>query len=136
MKSVFVLDSSALLNNERFSFLEGESYVMTSMCFAELKSFSQRLLAENAVKAGMLSIRDPSPKSLEKASVLLRRIGDRKLSEADKSMVALAVEMNGAGEKFSVVSDDFSVQNACRHLGVWCEGGVQGSIKRKKSWHK
>lgn len=134
MAAVFLLDSSALINNERFAFLPESSYFMTSECFSELKSFSRRLLAENALKNNLLVIKNPSPQSVEKMLSFLKKIGDKKLSRADVSLLALALEFKEREKNFVIISDDFSVQNACKHLGILFEGSAQGNIKRAKKW--
>ena len=134
MSKLFLLDSSALLNNHSFEFAKGKSYFMTNSCFDELKEMKFRLFAESALKNGLLEICDPCPLSVEKTMKFLDEIGDRKLSRADISLIALALEKKS--EKPTVVSDDYSIQNACKHLGIDFQPILQGRIKMAKTWKK
>ncbi|MCR4368941.1 MAG: hypothetical protein NUV67_03480 [archaeon] len=130
---IYILDAAALLNSENFSFDEGNRYFTTSKVFAEWRDFRSKSLAENALSTGLLAIQDPCPLSMqttwEKAGESGTNLGD-----ADASIIALSMEFRGRGEKFEVITDDYSVQNVLKKMGVKFSGVAQGEIKRHKSF--
>ena len=135
-KKLYLLDSSALINDLAFSFNAKSSYVMTLECFKELRSLETRLLAENALGQGLLSIRDSCPGSVQQVLGFLEKIGDRRLSKADISLIALALEFKDRNEKAIVVSDDYSIQNALKLLKIPFQPALQGKIRKAKKWNK
>lgn len=60
-----------------------------------------------------LKVVSPDKKFLLEAKAAVDATGDS-LSDADEKVVALALQENGA----VVASDDYGVQNVCRHLGI------------------
>ena len=75
-----------------------------------------------------LSILSPSRASLAAVEKAVSDTGDS-LSRADKEVVALALDLGG-----EVVSDDYSIQNVCRHLGIPFRPLFTGGIKKKFRW--
>ena len=123
-----VLDSAAFINESFFNRQDG--------CFTvqevidELKDFKSKQLAEVALSSGKLKISFVNPVSLALTKKLAEEIGSLKhLSVADLKVVALAVQLNA-----KVVSDDFTVQNLCSHIGLKFEGVMRGRIKHKKKF--
>ncbi|MFH0714299.1 MAG: hypothetical protein V1847_00015 [Candidatus Diapherotrites archaeon] len=131
MPSIFVLDSSALINNSAFSF-EGKKCAMTNLCLLELKEWSVREKAEFAIRAKELEIVDPCPNWTAKVLKVAEKIGDSKLSAADISCLALAAEWKEKGKNVRLVSDDFSVQNMAKHLKIPFVSVSKPGIKRKR----
>ncbi len=131
MPVIFVLDSSALINSPSFSF-KGKKCAMSNKCLQELKEWSVREKAEFALRKGELEMADPSPESVSKLNAFAEKIGDSKLSKADISCLALAAEWKEKGKKVKLVSDDYSVQNACRHLRILFQSASRPKIARKR----
>ncbi|HLC92916.1 MAG TPA: hypothetical protein VJH23_04355 [archaeon] len=132
---IYLLDASALLNDELFSFDAKNKHYTTSKVFAEWRDFRSRLLAENAASTGSLIIQDPCPLSIQKTTEKCGQSGTR-LSEADISIVALASEFKGRGQKFTVLTDDYSVQNILKKIGADFSGAMHGEIKKHRSFKK
>ena len=130
-----ILDASALLNNESFVFSKGKNYYATSLVFAEWKSFSQKILAENAAQSGILTVQDPCPLSISKTIMECEKSGT-KLSDADISVVALSAEFRERGTKFIVITDDYSIQNVLKKIKVDFSGVSQGEIKKTRNFKK
>lgn len=128
---LYLIDSAAILNDENFYFEESKEYVTTSLIAEELKGLRPKALLDNALKQGFLSIQDPSKEYNEKLSEFLEKIGDERLSKADSSLIALAWELKDKGKKLIVLSDDFSVQNALKHLNIPFKGVIMGEIGKK-----
>ena len=128
---VFLLDAAALLNNESFSFEGGRKYFTTPQVFSEWRDFRSRLLAENAAKSGALEIIGPSVASLEKCRAECKKTGTV-FGNADSSIVALAIDFRESGNPFVVITDDYSVQNSLKGLGIKFIGVAQGEIKKSR----
>ena len=114
---IFILDAAALLNNEVFEFSAKDKYYTTSLVFAEWRDFRSKALAENAYTRGLLTIQDPCPVSLQKTFDKCAESGTE-MGEADSSILALAIEFRERGEKFTVITDDYSVQNVLKKLSI------------------
>ncbi len=132
---IYILDAAALLNNESFSFDAGNTYFTTSMVLAEWKDFRSRSLAGNAVKNNALMVQDPCPLSIQKTNEKCAESGTV-LDYTDVSVVALAIEFRSRGQKFVVITDDYSVQNVLKKLHIGFVGAAQGEIKKYRSFKK
>ncbi|MFH0955408.1 MAG: hypothetical protein V1777_04865 [Candidatus Micrarchaeota archaeon] len=133
--ALFVLDAAALLNS-RFSFDQKHRYATPSLVFDEWKSYSQKLLAENAFQNGILSVIDPCPLSVLAAQKLAQKTGTKRLSAADEAVVALAVELKERRQRPIVLTDDYSVQNLLKHSKIKFIGVLRGEIKEAKTFAK
>jgi len=130
---IYILDAAALLNNEHFSFEEGNKYFVTSKVFVEWKDFRSKSLAENAFNQNLLTIQDPCPISIQ-TTIDKSKASGTELSDADVSVIALAVELMERNEKFTVITDDYSVQNILKKLKIDFRGVAQKEIKKHRSF--
>lgn len=133
--TLYILDAAALLNS-RFSFDEKNTYACPSLVFDEWKSFSQKLLAENAFQSGILSIIDPCPLSIQRCQKIALKTGTSGLSAADEMVVALAIELKERRQRPTVLTDDFSVQNLLKHQKINFQGVLRGKIQKAKVFAK
>ncbi len=131
-----LIDSAAVLNDPGFSFTEKANFLTAPLVVDEFRDIRSRHLAENALKNGLLKLREPSEESVEKISSLAAEHGFQKLSKADFSLLALAIELKESGEEFVLVSDDYSVQNFCKLLEIKFESVIRGEIKKTISFSK
>ena len=93
----------------------------------ELKS-EKRLVAESLIKEGALTVLEPEKTYMWRVEKAARETGDyEKLSEADKSVLALALQLGAI-----LVTDDFHVQNVAAVLGIPVQGEVR--IRRVLRW--
>jgi len=125
---LFVLDASAILNEPNFSFDAEKKYVATPLVEKEFRSLESRMLVENALKHGILSIRKPKQEFQKKAEALVQGHG-YKISRADVSVVGLGLELLAEKEEFLVLTDDFSIQNFLDIAGIPYSSVIQGEIK-------
>ncbi|HLC79430.1 MAG TPA: hypothetical protein VJG83_03285 [archaeon] len=132
---IYLLDAAALLNDESFSFNIKDKYYTTSQVFDEWKDFRSKSLAQNAFSTGSLIIQDPCQLSIQKT---FEKSGQSNtvLSDPDISIVALAAEFKERGEKFIVITDDYSVQNVLKKINVKFIGVAQGEIKKHRDFSK
>ena len=72
----------------------------------------------------------PSERSLQRVSKEAEQTGDsRRLSPTDKELLALALDLG-----YELLSDDYSIQNLARVLGVPCKGMDQRGIAEVFEW--
>jgi len=122
---VMILDSSALFSMED---LPQEDVVIPAGVADELRKYDDRRLDR---WGDLLRISDCTSVSLKKVKDVALKSGDAgRLSEVDISVIALATDLNG-----TVMTDDFSIQNVCRIMGIeYISVGTEG-IKRVEKWN-
>ncbi len=85
------------------------SFFTTGMVSGEMRS-PEAIRRFSAVSP---AVKNPGKESVEEAKRISKKLNDKKLSEADISVLALALELN-----CPVVTDDYSLQNACFGAGI------------------
>ena len=87
---------------------------------AELKKgYLSMARLKAAVKTGKVKIKMPESKFLDEVKRCSERVGDSLfLSEADKQVLALALELKSHGRKPVIVTDDYSIQNLANSMGI------------------
>ncbi|PIU21857.1 MAG: hypothetical protein COT15_00075 [Candidatus Diapherotrites archaeon CG08_land_8_20_14_0_20_34_12] len=126
----FLLDASALLNDPNFRFEEKNSYITTTQIMDEWKTIEVKFLAENALHKNILKIEEPEPNFLEEIVSLVKKYGFNKLSKPDISLLALSLQHKSKNEDFTVVTDDFSIQNFLKILKIPFFQAIQGKIDK------
>src|SRR3989344_1021928 len=126
---LYLIDSAAILNDELFFFDEKNRYATTAPIVAEIRDFRSRSLVDNALKNRLLEIMPPKKEFEKKILREKEKLGLR-LSTADVSLLALALELKEKREKVIVLTDDFTVQNLLLKLGVEFDGVIRGKIKK------
>lgn len=113
MASELVLDASAFYAGT--AFLAGAKCMTTSAVFEEVRHIKKSHAAlEALVYAGNLAIKEPDEKSVSAVTAAAKKTGDiAKMSEADVSILALALEHNA-----TLASDDYAVANVAAVLNV------------------
>ncbi len=111
--ALLILDSPAFLQLHRLPPLERE-LLTTPQVVSEAVSAEARIrVAQAAWAGGKVRIAAPGKVGLARAGRAAARIGETKLSAADMSVLALALETGAR-----VATDDYALQNACRAAGV------------------
>ncbi|MCL2607715.1 MAG: nucleic acid-binding protein [Methanomassiliicoccaceae archaeon] len=122
---VMILDTSALFSMED---LPQEDVVIPAGVADELKKYNDRRLDR---WGDLLRISDCTELSLNKVKDAASKSGDAgRLSNVDVSVIALAVDLGGV-----VVTDDFSIQNVCKIIGVEYVPVATEGIKRVEKWN-
>jgi len=127
---IFVLDSSAVLNDFNFSFEQNKEYFVTPLIIQEFRDLRSRSLVESALHSRVLKIIEPKKESIEEISEKSDSMGFQRLSRPDISVLALALEFKRAKKSFVLVSDDYSIQNFAKLLKIPFESIIQGKIKK------
>jgi len=117
--NILVLDSSAFIVGFNPSVHPSHSYSVPAVA-AELLSKSMAFLRFNAsIENGRLIVRMPTSMARELVSVECAKLGERTaLSEADRQVLALGLELKLEGKEPTILSDDYSIQNVADHLRV------------------
>jgi UPF0271 protein len=82
-----------------------------------------------------LEVKDPDSSDIEEVKKVARKTGDiYKLSETDIDLLALAFKIKKEGNEPIIVTDDYSIQNMARSLGIKTDSVVQKGISEKFKW--
>jgi len=118
----YILDSSYFFGDYT---LDGELFT-TPEVIGELKDLASKMRYEIMTENGLV-VTEPEAEDVFAATNAALKSGDaRVLSDTDISVIALGLTLNG-----TVVSDDFAVQNVCRHLKILCKNILQKKAKKR-----
>ena len=121
----YVLDSSALLSGREF---EGELYVVPGV-FDELRKFGITPQLQMFLDA-KVRVLTPGKASTAKIGVRTRETGDdKRLSPVDVDLLSLASELRA-----TLVTDDYSIQNVAKSLGIPYMAVMVPPIKEEIHW--
>jgi UPF0271 protein len=123
----YVLDTSVLYYGKDLP--QGFECVITPGVVRELgkEGMSARL---ELLMATRVRVSSPSDRSLRKVSEESEKTGDsRRLSEADKELLALALDLS-----YELITDDYSIQNLARAMGIPARGFDQKGIAEVFEW--
>jgi endoribonuclease Nob1 len=131
---VLVLDTSAFIMGFNPS-PTGHAYtvdaVENELSLGTIAQMRFRLSKEK----GDLTVRPPSSKARETVESLSGKTGERGyLSQADRDVVALALELKGEGLEPVIVSDDYAVQNLAEHMGLGYGSLANFGIVHRFEW--
>lgn len=94
-----------------------------------------RVRFQTAVESGKLAVKAPSEEYLKKAEASAITVGDTFfLSETDKQILALALELKDSGCTPRIVTDDYSIQNVATKLGIEFASLATFGIRRLLEW--
>jgi len=118
-EKIIILDTSAFIagfdpltiQNEQYSVpLVRDELVSNSLSWTRFTT---------AVGNAKLKIKQPSVEFVDKVREASKKVGDiLSLSEADKQVLALALELKTAGYTPLIVTDDYSIQNVANQIDV------------------
>jgi len=134
-KRILVLDTSAFVAGyDPLSFQEDQ--VIPPKVEEEVKRNSMTLLRFSmAVDCGRLKIFAPSKQFLNEVKASATSVGDSFfLSETDKQVLALSLEIKARGDKPEIVTDDYSIQNVAKQMEIEYASLATFGIKRLLTW--
>lgn len=134
-KRVIVLDTSAFVAGfDPFSLPDEQ--VTVPKVEEEIKRDSMvKMRFEMAIENGKIKVKAPSEESNLRLETEANKVGDSyKLSEADKQLLALAVELKTSGYRPQIITDDYSIQNVARKIGIDFVSLATLGIKRLLEW--
>jgi UPF0271 protein len=90
---------------------------------------------KTAVENRKLAVKAPAEEFLSRAEAAAVSVGDTFfLSETDKQILALALELKAADSNPQIVTDDYSIQNVAAQLGIEFASLATFGIRRVLEW--
>jgi len=132
---VLVLDSSAFIMGYDPLSIEERQFT-TPLIGDELRVENVIWLRfKVAFETGRLKLLQPSSRALESVEETAKGTGDLgRLSEVDKEVLGVAVELRWRGFSPVIVSDDYSVQNVADKLGLEYASLSTFGIRHRFQW--
>lgn len=128
MAQPLVLDTNCILAG--FQFDNTKEYYTVPEAFEEIKRGDMRAALEGLQERGVLVVKAPGSEALEAVCTASVGTGDwNRLSKADRSLVALTKELCGI-----LVTDDYSMQNVSRVLGIEYRPFGKAAIRETMTW--
>jgi len=134
-KKAVVLDTSAFVAGlDPFS-IDGDVFTVPGVENEVIRSSLSYLRLKMAKESGKLGIRAPSQEALEEARAVSAFLGDAiSLSDVDIELIALAIELAREGRDVILVTDDYSIQNVAKRLGISFSPVATFGIKEELRW--
>ena len=134
MEIFYVLDASAFINGFQ---LESKNNLTVPEITSEIKDFESRLKFDTAIEEHKLIIRDVLPEYEMEIDEIISKSGDvLRLSVPDRKLIALAYMLSKEGRDVKVISDDYTIQNTLRIMGIPYSGIITDGIKEVYNWKK
>jgi len=133
-KKILILDTSAFIG-KFFSYFPETEYVTVPEILNEILNEKTRDILEAYIQTKKIKIESPSLESIVKIEHVAKETGDLSyISETDKKLLALALDYKEKKNKVIIVTDDYSIQNIAKRLGVEFVSLLQKGIKFLISW--
>lgn len=122
-----VLDASAFYAG--MPFLSGKECYTTTLVLDEIRHVKSAAL-DGLMEAGNLKVIDPGPVHVKAVKKAAEKTGDlQKLSEADVSVLALALQLEGV-----LVTDDYALSNVAATIGIRISSSSGKGIRETRKW--
>ncbi|WP_067149092.1 PIN domain-containing protein [Methanobrevibacter olleyae] len=131
----YILDASAFINGfeprSQFNFTVSE-------ITEEVKDLKSKILLDQSIEEGKIIIKEPKDEFIQELNEIISESGDDlRLSEADKKLLALALDLlNGENVEIKVLTDDYSMQNVLKILNIPYDSIITEGIKGVYNWVK
>ena len=130
----YVLDASAFINGFE---PKGQFNFTVSLITDEVKDLKSKILLDQAIEEGKIIIKEPKDEFIKELNETISKSGDDlRLSEADKKLLALALDLKCENENIKVLTDDFSMQNVLKILEIPYDSIITEGIKGVYNWVK
>jgi endoribonuclease Nob1 len=94
-----------------------------------------KMRLEMAIESGKVKVKAPTQEAFAELEDSATKAGDiYKLSEADKQLLALAIELKTQGYMPKIITDDYSIQNVAKQVGIEFLSLATFGIKRLLEW--
>ena len=134
-RRVVVLDTSAFLAGYDPFGASTEQVTVPKVEEEILRNSMVKMRFQTAVESGKVKVRAPSQEFSVAAKASACKVGDsHKLSEADMQLLSLALELKEQGYTPQIVTDDYSIQNVAKQLGIEFLALATFGIKRLLEW--
>lgn len=134
MKTDYILDASAFINGFP---LDTNNNHTTPEIASEIKDFKSKLMLDNAINEGKLDIKEPEEEFMNEVESIISESGDNlRLSIQDKTVIALALEYFTENKNIKVITDDYTIQNTLKIMGIPFSSILTNGIKEVYNWVK
>ncbi len=131
---VLVLDTSAFIMGFNPS-LVGQTFTVDAVEDELSKGTMVQLRFRLSKEKGDLTVKPPSDRARATVEATSRKTGEKGyLSQADRDVVALTLDLKDSGLDPTIVSDDYAVQNLAEHLGLKYGSLANFGIIHKFRW--
>jgi UPF0271 protein len=135
MKRVLILDSSAIMNGYNPLLVTNCRQIISVDALNEILKDDEKALVEYAIEINRLEKATPKPATIMKVEEVARKTNDRKyLSNSDLSILALALDLIEEGWNPVILTDDFSIQNVAKVLGIEYASIATRGIRKVINW--
>ena len=94
-------------------------------------------MLDQAIEEGKIIIKEPKEEFIEELNEIISKSGDDlRLSEADKKLLALALDLKSENENIKVLTDDYSMQNVLKIIDIPYDSIITEGIKGIYNWVK
>jgi UPF0271 protein len=131
-RRAIVLDAAALILG--FTEMENAVAVTSSKVLEEARDRDARYRVLAAQEGGSIRVMEPEPAYLNDVRKAARGLGEVELSEADISIIALALQLSRQGWDTCILTSDYSIQNLASRLGLRVKPILHHGIRRVISW--
>ncbi len=131
---VYVLDSSGIIGG----FLSKKfANFTTNQVINEIKDLKSELFLQSALENGYINIKEPESQDFKQVKKVITESGDiLRLSDVDQQVIALALTIERDGMKPIVVTDDYSIQNVLKIMGISYRSVLTKGIENIVGWIK
>ncbi|MEM1574811.1 MAG: PIN domain-containing protein [Nitrososphaerota archaeon] len=130
---VYILDSPVFISG--FTEFTNKKFITSKLVLKEIKSKNLIKKINIIIKKGLIKIIKPKEEYIKKIIEISKEIGDfKKLSQTDIEILAIALEGKNKGKNVIIVSDDYSLQNIAKYLGIEIRGVHFPKIKKSIEW--
>jgi len=134
-RKTIVLDTSAFIAGFDPMAIPDNQYTVPEVKNELNSGYMQCIRLDAAVDNGKVSIVKPKDSFFQEIIEASKKVGDmRYLSEADKQVLALALELKDSGLTPLIVTDDYSIQNVANKIGVEFSSLMTFGIKFRFKW--
>jgi len=133
-KGVYVLDASAIIGG--FISKKTANFVTASV-INEIKDLKSKINLETALKDGSINIMEPNSADIIEIKNVIKQSGDiLRLSNVDINLVALGFKLKRELKDPTVVTDDYSMQNVLKIVGIPYRSVLTKGINEIYGWVK
>ena len=130
----YILDASAFINGFE---PKGQFNFTVSEITDEVKDLKSKILLDQAIEDGKIIIKEPKEEFFKELNEIISESGDDlRLSEADKKLLALALDLRCENENIKVLTDDYSMQNVLKIIDIPYDSIITEGIKGVYNWVK
>ncbi|MBS3778136.1 MAG: NOB1 family endonuclease [Candidatus Thermoplasmatota archaeon] len=131
---IYIIDTSAVLSGKPLPVDQQECWTVEEIDAEFSKGGSSWRMFQYLREKG-LSLHRPSDSSIKKVRSIIQKMGETKrLSTADQSVLALAVDIKKMKKKAVILTDDYSIQNIASVLDVAFQPVSQRGITKTFKW--